>query len=136
MEPNDTTSTVTPATTPSDTSPQRTAPQETAAPRLPLPEPLKAWLTDVRKPALSLQYRIDKRHVPDLNAEATTTQAVPQSSADSTVASASPSGKNSDLMTVTGDFTIRYFDLCAGMLGLLLAGCLLRGCCRLTRAIR
>jgi hypothetical protein len=128
-----------------------------------LPRALKDWLICVRKPALSLRYRMEKRHVPDLDAEpavrgdsaatsagqadTTTSADTPAISrnapSDAPEAADSPSapkapvkGKNSDLMTVTGGFTIRYFDLAAGMLGMLLAGCLFRGCCWMKRQMK
>ena len=155
----------TPSSLPADTTADTTAaadkPEsrptlESVTEQLPLPRALKDWLICVRKPALSLRYRMEKRHVPDLDAEpavrgdstatsagqadTTTSADAPAISrnapSDAPEAADSPSapqapvkGKNSDLMTVTGGFTIRYFDLAAGMLGMLLAGCLFRGCC-------
>jgi hypothetical protein len=148
----------TPASLPTD---RPTA--ESCAEQLPLPRALKDWLICVRKPALSLRYRMEKRHVPDLDAEpavrgdsaatsagqADTTTPVDTSAvsrnapSDAPEAADSPSapkapvkGKNSDLMTVTGGFTIRYFDLAVGMLGMLLAGCLFRGCCWMKRQMK
>jgi hypothetical protein len=144
----------TPASLPTD---RPTA--ESCAEQLPLPRALKDWLICVRKPALSLRYRMEKRHIPDLDADPSgrkdsvaTPEKIPAASetvstptADTAEAPSAPpsadtatpgKGKNSDLMTVTGDLTIRYFDLAAGMLGLLLAGCLFRGCCWMRRQMR
>lgn len=139
---------------------------ESVTEQLPLPRVLKDWLICIRKPALSLRYRMEKRHIPDLDAheagegdgtppdptgaDAASRPAVspkkapppPQGGEISPTAQASPrtparaKGQNTDLMTVTGGFTIRYFDLAAGMLGILLAGCLLRGCCWVRRKMK
>ena len=128
--------------------------------QLPLPKAFKDWMVCIRKPAISLQYSINKRHIPDLDAEpqagatasenpasapapaadasAEDTSAAGDSAAD-TAASATPpatKGKNTDLMTLSGGLTIRYFDLGVGVLGLLLAGCLLRGGCRIGRMLK
>ena len=154
----------------SDTTPT----MQTVMEQLPLPRALKDWLVCVRKPAISLQYRIDKRHVPDLDAEPKTasdsetagktghtsfpaaaeptsspsdTAAEPrgstaESSADggtsakAAPASAAKGGQNTDLMTLSGGFTIRYFDLAVGMLGILMATCLFRGCCWIKRQLK
>ena len=127
--------------------------------QLPLPKAFKDWMVCIRKPAISLQYSINKRHIPDLDAEpqagataseAPTSAPAPSSapaadssaagdSAADTAASATPpaaKGKNTDLMTLSGGLTIRYFDLGVGILGLLLAGCLLRGGCRIGRMLK
>jgi hypothetical protein len=80
---------------------------------------LGGWMKCLRKPALSLQYTVDKRHVPDMDSDPTGQAEVP--------------GANSDTMTVKGGFTIRYFDLAAGMLLLMVAGCFIKGCCCLKR---
>lgn len=85
--------------------------------------PLCGWIKCLRGPALSMQYSIQKRHVPDLNTD-TAQQA---SGSTATV------GKNTDTMDVTGGFTIRYFDFALGVLGLMMAGCLLKGCCFLKK---
>ena len=139
---------------------------ESVTEQLPLPRVLKDWLICVRKPALSLRYRMEKRHIPDLDADgagksdgtapdptgsntdsrhaASPKGASPASQGGETAPAAQDSsrapvchkGQNTDLMTVTGGFTIRYFDLAAGMLGILLAGCLLRGCCWVRRKMK
>ena len=75
------------------------------------------WLTCLRRPALSMQYSVQKRHVPDLDNDTGTT----------------PSGMDSDDMNLRGGFTIRYFDLAAGALVLATAGCLIKLCCAVKR---
>ena len=127
---------------------------------------LGQWMKCLRKPALSMQYTVEKRHIPDLDADgagksdgtapdptgsdANSRHAVSPKGAspapqggeptpaaqDSSRAPVCHKGQNTDLMTVTGGFTIRYFDLAAGMLGILLAGCLLRGCCWVRRKMK
>lgn len=97
----------------------------------PIPPVLCDWLVCLRKPALSMQYSIRKRHVPDLDTDKQT---------DGTASSKGSSapqekGVNSDTMGVQGDFTIRYFDLAAGVLALAAAGCLIKACCCLKRKI-
>ena len=92
-----------------------------ASPKL---APLGGWLKCLRKPAISVEYNLTKRHIPDLDTD------------DGTNASAnSPKtkGKNSDTMGLNGHFTIRYFDFALGILGLAIAGCVSRGCCALKR---
>ena len=142
--------------------------------QLPLPKFFKDWMVCIRKPAISLQYSINKRHIPDLDAEpqagasasenpasapapssaptadasATDASAVASSATDASTASdatmdttapaksSAAKGKNTDLMTLSGGLTIRYFDLGVGVLGLVLAGCLLRGGCRIGRMLK
>ena len=91
----------------------------------PVPPVLCDWLVCMRKPAISMQYSIQKRHVPDLD-----TDQAQKASADGT-----QKGVNSDTMGVQGDFTIRYFDLAAGMLAMVAVGCLIKGCCFVKRKI-
>ncbi len=90
--------------------------------------PLCGWLKCLRAPALSMQYSIQKRHVPDLDNETGEQGQSPSPSAQK--------GKNSDTMDVTGGFTIRYFDFALGVLGLMVAGCLFKGCLCLKRHMR
>ena len=80
---------------------------------------LGKWMKCMRKPALSMQYTLDKRHIPDMD--------------DDPTGSTPVKGANEDTMSVTGGFTIRYFDLAAGAMLLLLAGCALKGLCRLRK---
>ncbi len=87
------------------------------------------WVRCLRKPALSLQYSLDKRHVPNMDDET----AGKNGCLDQSDPSAPIKGANADVMAVKGGFTIRYFDLAVGMLLLLAAGCLIKGCCRLKR---
>ena len=109
--------------------------------KTPVPPVLCDWLVCMRKPALSMQYSVQKRHVPDLDAEAAqggTTRAQEDSNGAQAKAGAVPSGAagvNSDTMGVKGDFTIRYFDLAAGVLALTAVGCLIKTCCFLKRKI-
>ncbi len=87
--------------------------------------PLCGWLKCLRKPALSMQYSIRKRHVPDLDTDTGGQGQSPSPSAQQ--------GKNSDTMDVTGGFTIRYFDFALGVLGLMAAGILVKGGCFLKK---
>ena len=80
---------------------------------------LGKWMKCMRKPALSMQYTLDKRHIPDMD--------------DDPSGKTPVKGANEDTMSVTGGFTIRYFDLAAGAMLLLLAGCALKGLCRLRK---
>ena len=80
---------------------------------------LGQWMKCMRKPALSMQYTLDKRHVPDMD--------------DDTTGQMPVKGSNQDAVSVTGGFTIRYFDLAAGTLLLLIAGCMMKGLCRVRK---
>ncbi len=80
---------------------------------------LGQWMKCLRKPALSMQYTLEKRHIPDMDNDPTGQTA--------------GKGSNSDTMSVTGGFTIRYFDLAAGAMTLLLAGCMIKALCRVRR---
>ncbi len=103
--------------------------------------PFCGWLKCIRKPALSMQYSIQKRHVPDLDAEVCC-QGKSGNAQNGTNAQNKPSGQgspsahkgqNSDTMGLTGGFTIRYFDLALGALGLMVLGCVMKGCCCLKK---
>ena len=92
--------------------------------------PLASGLKCLRKPAISVEYSLQKRHVPDLDKDnkkgghtASGTQNTTSGSAES-----AQSGKNSDVMDVTGSFTIRYFDFALGILGMAIASCMAKGC--------
>jgi hypothetical protein len=76
---------------------------------------LGQWMKCLRKPALSMQYTLEKRHIPDMDDDPTGQTQV--------------KGSNSDTVSVTGGFTIRYFDLAAGAMTLLLAGCMIKALC-------
>ena len=76
---------------------------------------LGQWMKCLRKPALSMQYTVDKRHIPDMDDDPTGQMQV--------------KGSNSDTMSVKGGFTIRYFDFAAGAFTLLLAGCVMKALC-------
>ena len=102
--------------------------------------PFSGWLKCLRKPALSMEYSIQKRHVPDLDADAgqsgPSKQNKPSSQQGQTApasAQNSPSGQNSDTMGVSGSFTIRYFDFALGIVGLAIVSCVMKGCCCLKR---
>ena len=90
---------------------------------------LGQWVKCMRKPALSFQYTLDKRHIPDMDSET----ADKNGGLGQNNASASIKGANSDVMTLKGGFSIRYFDLGAGLLTLLAAGCLIKTCYCLTK---
>ena len=90
---------------------------------------LGQWMKCLRKPALSVQYTLDKRHIPDMDSET----AGKDGSPDQSKAAAPIKGANADVMTVKGGFTIRYFDLAAGMVTLLAACCIIKGCCCLKK---
>ena len=93
-----------------------------ASPRL---SPFAGWLKCLRKPALSMEYSFQKRHVPDLDKDV---QGANQAGGQGNQGSTHPSGQNSDTMSVRGGFTIRYFDFALGVVGLAIAGCLMKGC--------
>jgi hypothetical protein len=76
---------------------------------------LGQWMKCLRKPALSMQYTVEKRHIPDMDDDPTGQTQV--------------KGSNSDTMSVKGGFTIRYFDFAAGAFTLLVAGCMMRALC-------
>ena len=76
---------------------------------------LGQWMKCLRKPALSMQYTVEKRHIPDMDDDPTGQMQV--------------KGSNSDTMSVKGGFTIRYFDFAAGAFTLLLAGCVMKALC-------
>ena len=80
---------------------------------------LGQWMKCLRKPALSMQYTLEKRHIPDMDDDPTGQTQV--------------KGSNSDTMSVTGGFTTRYFDLAAGAMTLLLAGCMIKALCCVKR---
>ena len=80
---------------------------------------LGQWMKCLRKPALSMQYTLDKRHIPDMDGDPTGKIPV--------------KGANEDSMSVTGGFTIRYFDLAAGTALLILSACVLKALCRVRR---
>jgi hypothetical protein len=69
----------------------------------------------LRKPAISLQYTLEKRHIPDMDDDPTGQTEV--------------KGSNSDAVSVKGGFTIRYFDFAAGAFTLLVAGCMMKALC-------
>ena len=76
---------------------------------------LGQWMKCMRKPALSMQYSLTKKHVPDMD--------------DDPAGQTPVKGANSDTATLSGGFTIRYFDLAAGAMLMLLAGCMVKAMC-------
>ena len=76
---------------------------------------LGQWMKCLRKPALSMQYTVEKRHIPDMDDDPTGQTRV--------------KGSNSDAVSVKGGFTIRYFDFAAGAFTLLVVGCVLKALC-------
>ena len=76
---------------------------------------LGQWMKCLRKPALSMQYTVEKRHIPDMDDDPTGQTRV--------------KGSNSDTVSVKGGFTIRYFDFAAGAFTLLVAGCMMKALC-------
>ena len=124
--------------------------------------PVGRWLKCLRKPAISLQYSFQKRHIPDLDVAQSAAQSAAQEAAQSAAQEATQSaaqeaaqsaaqgaaqsaaqgaetagkGQNSDVMDVTGGATLRYFDLAAGVVGIMLLSCLWKGCCALKRAMK
>ena len=76
---------------------------------------LGQWMKCMRKPALSMQYTLSKKHIPDMD--------------DDPAGQTPVKGSNSDAMSVSGGFTIRYFDLAAGAMLLLVAGCMIKAMC-------
>ena len=93
--------------------------------------PLCGWLKCLRKPALSMQYSIQKRHVPDLDTDTGGQKATTKQEQSTPAAK----GQTSDVMDVMGGFTIRYFDFALGILGLMVAGILVKGGCRLKKKL-
>ncbi len=117
-----------------------------------VPEGICRWLRCLRTPGIVLNYSLEKRHIPDMDAggqNGASTSASIQSSGRSETnagkngapASASAASKvaeeNSsstiDVMQCAGTFKVRYFDLALGAT-LLLAACgmikCMCGCCR------
>ena len=86
------------------------------------------WLRCLRKPGLSVQYTLTKRHVADMDSEA-----AGQSGVSSACGSAPLKGANADVMNLQGGFTIRYLDLAAGLLLLTAVGCVVKGLCCLKK---
>lgn len=80
---------------------------------------LGQWMKCLRKPALSMQYTVEKRHIPDMDDDPTGQTRV--------------KGSNSDTVSVKGGFTIRYFDFAAGAFTLLVAGCMMKALCCVKR---
>ena len=76
---------------------------------------LGQWMRCMRKPALSMQYSLTKKHVPDMD--------------DDPAGQTPVKGANSDTATLSGGFTIRYFDLAAGAMLMLVAGCMVKAMC-------
>ena len=76
---------------------------------------LGQWMKCLRKPAISMQYTLEKRHIPDMD--------------DDPSGQTQVKGANSDTVSVKGGFTIRYFDFAAGAFTLLLAGCMIKALC-------
>ena len=104
--------------------------------------PLCGWLKCLRKPALSMQYSIQKRHIPDLDTDtggqssgnnSPSAQNPPSAQGGQSPSPSAKKGQNSDTMSLSGGFTIRYFDFALGVLGLMVAGCLWKGCCFLKK---
>ena len=92
---------------------------------------LGQWMKCMRKPALSVRYTLDKRHIPDMDSVTADQCGCPSQGSES-----SPiKGSNADVMTTRGGFTIRYFDLASGMLTVLAAACLLKGYCCLKKRL-
>lgn len=87
--------------------------------------PFAGWLKCLRKPALSMEYSFQKRHVPDLDNDV---QGAHKASGQGNQGATHPNGQNSDTMSISGGFTIRYFDFALGVVGLAIAGCLMKGC--------
>jgi hypothetical protein len=99
--------------------------------------PLCGWLKCLRKPALSMQYSIQKRHIPDLDTRDTrdTRDSGQKATTKQEQSAPAAKGQTSDVMDVTRGFTIRYFDFALGILGLMVAGILVKGGCRLKKKL-
>ena len=106
--------------------------------------PLCGWLKCLRKPALSMQYSIQKRHIPDLDTDtggqssgnnSPSAQNPPSAQGGQSPSPSAKKGQNSDTMSLSGGFTIRYFDFALGILGLMVAGILVKGGCRLKKKL-
>ena len=91
--------------------------------------PFAGWLKCLRKPAISVEYNLKKRHVPDLDQDGGQGKQSGQGNqCGSGKDSQGACGKNSDVMGVSGSFTIRYFDFALGILGLAIVKCVTKGC--------
>ncbi len=143
-----------------------------------LPTRLSAWIQYLRTPGVSLQYTMEKRHIPDMTAldcassggsansqkangdkASATSKSGKNAAADTTPGDAtaglgeagSPAGAGctcasgtagsdttdtTDVMQLTGTLRARYFDLAAGMLGIVAACCLIKGCLCGCRCLR
>lgn len=91
--------------------------------------PLCGWIKCLRAPALSMRYSIQKQHIPDLDTQDSGQKATTKQEQSAPAAK----GQTSDVMDVTGGFTIRYFDFALGILGLMVAGILVKGGCFLKK---
>lgn len=106
--------------------------------RCPITACMAPWIKCMRTPAISVKYTMSKQHIPDLDAQggglaATHPDGGREGGACGDGCSCTPAGKTqngavgaTDIMTCRGGFTIRYFDLAMGAMGLLLAGCLFK----------
>lgn len=91
--------------------------------------PFAGWLKCLRKPAISVEYNLKKRHVPDLDQDGGQSKQSGQGTQNGSGKDRQGScGKNSDVMGVSGSFTIRYFDFALGILGLAIVKCMAKGC--------
>ncbi len=89
-------------------------------------------LAALRAPAMTVRYHMEKRHIPDLDAERKRNSHKP--------ASGQPSSDRGDCdctlenepsaerMLCRGTWTVRYFDLAVGAMALVAMGCLVKGC--------
>ncbi len=101
------------------------------------PAPLCAWVRYLRAPAMTLQYSMTKRHIPDLDAERQAMTAGGKSnSANASAGNPGNSTANTPkdgIMQMGGSCTVRYFDLALGAAVLLAVGAFIKcsmGCCR------
>lgn len=95
----------------------------------PMLSPFAGWLKCLRKPAISVEYNLKKRHVPDLDQDGGQSKQSGQGNQSGSGKDSQGScGKNSDVMGVSGSFTIRYFDFALGILGLAIVKCMTKGC--------
>ena len=110
----------------------------------PLPRPVCEWIKCLRAPAMSLSITMDKRHIPNYDAEKTSGTAgasgnekigTGSGGSQASGTSAEQAG-NAEGMSFSHRCTVRYFDLALGTVAVLLLGCLCKTCTGCKRAMK
>jgi len=110
----------------------------------PLPRPVCAWIKCLRAPAMSLSITVDKRHIPNYDAEkasgtaGASGSAKGESGSGGSQASGTNAGQagNAEGMSFSHRCTVRYFDLALGAVAVMLLGCLCKTCTGCKRAMK